>query len=200
MNNNSLDPRRVVAQAGPWNRNTIRMSDVINNKAFKEWHDQEYQKYLKIVERDYEGKPPEEKLRIEKMDEKFHMWIRGDSREFPYETISHFRKVCPESFGVEFQKRLQEIIKKAKNTVPFRGGQAGPWNQHAPEPSLGTCECGDPGCPVHDGKSSCDKPATQKLRGPDDGRGVYQIYCDGCAEDACDAGCLSDYDEDEDDE
>mgnify|MGYP001557959701 FL=1 len=62
---------------------------------------------------------------------------------------------------------------------------------------LGPCECGDPGCPMHKGKSKCKEQATRKVRRIDMGDSDYIPMCDGCADDALDSGVFSEHVEDD---
>ena len=52
------------------------------------------------------------------------------------------------------------------------------------------CECYDRGCPVHGGVEKCNVVGEMKLYvRPDWGDAPdYAYFCDGCGEDACNAG------------
>ena len=52
-----------------------------------------------------------------------------------------------------------------------------------------TCQCCDPGCPVHEGKSECSRPAKTTVRriDMDDGKTTFRM-CNKCADDALESG------------
>ena len=54
------------------------------------------------------------------------------------------------------------------------------------------CECSDPGCPVHAGKTECTKRAKGRLYRIDmeDETGTY--FCEACWSDAWDSGVFTD--------
>jgi hypothetical protein len=52
-----------------------------------------------------------------------------------------------------------------------------------------TCECGDPGCPAHEGKNKCSHVAQVKVRRIDMDCGKTTFWmCETCAEDALESG------------
>jgi hypothetical protein len=51
-----------------------------------------------------------------------------------------------------------------------------------------TCDCCDPGCPVHKDKSGCTNQATVTVRRLDFEDQPIYWFCDGCAQDALDSG------------
>lgn len=63
-------------------------------------------------------------------------------------------------------------------------------------PGDSRCECSDPGCPVHEGKSSCDQKATHLLYRVDMEDQTGTAFCAGCGEDAFDSGLFTDETED----
>lgn len=62
---------------------------------------------------------------------------------------------------------------------------------HACQPSLGRCECSDPRCPVHNGRSECRRAATTTLYRSDTNDYSGVRYCDPCADDALESGLFS---------
>jgi hypothetical protein len=51
------------------------------------------------------------------------------------------------------------------------------------------CECGDSGCPIHEGKNECSKSPTCIVRRIDMDKGTTKFsMCNGCASDALDSG------------
>jgi hypothetical protein len=54
------------------------------------------------------------------------------------------------------------------------------------------CECSDPGCPAHKGKSSCERKANQTLWRVDMDDESGTRFCQRCADDAFDAGVFTD--------
>ena len=54
-----------------------------------------------------------------------------------------------------------------------------------------TCDCCDPGCPVHPGGPQCDRQATVSLRRIDfEGQPICWM-CNGCASDALESGVFA---------
>lgn len=53
---------------------------------------------------------------------------------------------------------------------------------------MSKCECSDPGCPVHNGRSSCNKVAKQCLVRVDMEDKTGTLFCFDCAEDAMESG------------
>ena len=51
-----------------------------------------------------------------------------------------------------------------------------------------TCECSDPGCPVHKGESKCDNKARYCLLRVDIEDETGTLMCMSCGEDAEDSG------------
>lgn len=54
------------------------------------------------------------------------------------------------------------------------------------------CECSDPGCPVHRGKSECHLRAKYNVFRIDTEDKTGTFMCQGCMEDAMDSGVFSD--------
>lgn len=58
-------------------------------------------------------------------------------------------------------------------------------------PKLYTCECSDPGCPVHPGASTCPKKGAHLLLRADMEDDTGTCMCSGCADDALNAGVFT---------
>lgn len=54
------------------------------------------------------------------------------------------------------------------------------------------CQCTDPGCPVHKGKSECSHKAVSVLRRVDMEDKTGTPMCRACADDALESGLFSD--------
>jgi hypothetical protein len=53
------------------------------------------------------------------------------------------------------------------------------------------CECSDPGCPEHEGKSECTKQAKHMVRRIDFEGQPKCYFCQGCYEDAIESGVFA---------
>ena len=56
---------------------------------------------------------------------------------------------------------------------------------------MNTCECADPGCPVHKGKSACDRTSKETLYRIDMTDETGTLMCFKCAGDAMDSGVFT---------
>ncbi len=54
------------------------------------------------------------------------------------------------------------------------------------------CQCTDPGCPIHNGTSSCNRKSTSILYRIDMEDETGTPMCNGCAEDAFESGLFTD--------
>lgn len=62
-------------------------------------------------------------------------------------------------------------------------------NTHLP---VERCQCGDPGCPMHDDQGGCNRVATDRLYRTDMDDETGTPMCEGCADDAFESGLFSD--------
>ena len=56
---------------------------------------------------------------------------------------------------------------------------------------LGRCQCTDRGCPVHEGKKSCDNKGAEILYRTDMHDETGTVFCEECASDAFDSGIFT---------
>jgi len=61
------------------------------------------------------------------------------------------------------------------------------------------CECGDKGCPVHQGEETCNLNAAVQLFRVDMDDQTGTLMCEKCAEDAFDSGLFTDSTDSDDD-
>ena len=61
------------------------------------------------------------------------------------------------------------------------------------------CQCADPGCPVHDGRSRCNRNATTTMYRIEVEDETGTPMCDGCALDASESGVFADGDDSDED-
>ena len=54
--------------------------------------------------------------------------------------------------------------------------------------NLGSCQCSDPGCPVHKGSENCENIATHVMYRIDMADETGTPMCDDCANDAFESG------------
>ncbi len=56
---------------------------------------------------------------------------------------------------------------------------------------MNTCECSDPGCPVHKGKETCERPAVLTVYRVDMEDETGTDMCTDCAADALESGVFA---------